>query len=57
MNDLNVNPYLLSFSVEDKRLVAFKDGRARTWNERYKRSKNDLSSLFWIEKDEWDESE
>ncbi|HEB2439900.1 thiazole biosynthesis adenylyltransferase ThiF [Bacillus thuringiensis] len=27
VNDLNVNPYLLSFSVEDKRLVAFKDGR------------------------------
>ncbi|MGY0012946.1 thiazole biosynthesis adenylyltransferase ThiF [Bacillus anthracis] len=27
VNDLNVNPYLLSFSVEEKRLVAFKDGR------------------------------
>ena len=27
VNDLNVNPYLLSFSVEAKRLVAFKDGR------------------------------
>ncbi|HGH7180500.1 thiazole biosynthesis adenylyltransferase ThiF [Bacillus cereus] len=27
VKDLNVNPYLLSFSVEDKRLVAFKDGR------------------------------
>ncbi|GAB6723972.1 thiazole biosynthesis adenylyltransferase ThiF [Bacillus cereus] len=27
VNDLNVNSYLLSFSVEDKRLVAFKDGR------------------------------
>ncbi|MGQ0414856.1 thiamine biosynthesis protein MoeB, partial [Bacillus sp. HC-TM] len=27
VNDLNINPYLLSFSVEDKRLVAFKDGR------------------------------
>ena len=26
-NDLNINPYLLSFSIEDKRLVAFKDGR------------------------------
>ena len=26
VNDLNINPYLLSFSVEDKRLVAFKDG-------------------------------
>ncbi|KFN03967.1 thiazole biosynthesis adenylyltransferase ThiF [Bacillus clarus] len=25
--DLNVNPYLLSFSVEGKRLVVFKDGR------------------------------
>ncbi|AWU51718.1 TPA: thiazole biosynthesis adenylyltransferase ThiF [Bacillus anthracis] len=27
VNDLNVNPYLLSFSVEEKRLVVFKDGR------------------------------
>ncbi|MGN4444630.1 thiazole biosynthesis adenylyltransferase ThiF [Bacillus cereus group sp. MYBK79-1] len=27
VNDLNINPYLLSFSVEEKRLVAFKDGR------------------------------
>lgn len=27
VKDLNVNPYLLSFSVEEKRLVAFKDGR------------------------------
>ncbi|PFB69153.1 thiazole biosynthesis adenylyltransferase ThiF [Bacillus cereus] len=27
VTDLNVNPYLLSFSVEEKRLVAFKDGR------------------------------
>ncbi|MGW6192715.1 thiazole biosynthesis adenylyltransferase ThiF [Bacillus cereus] len=27
VNDLKVNPYLLSFSVEEKRLVAFKDGR------------------------------
>jgi thiazole biosynthesis adenylyltransferase ThiF len=27
VNNLNVNPYLLSFSVEEKRLVAFKDGR------------------------------
>ena len=27
VNDLNINPYLLSFSIEDKRLVAFKDGR------------------------------
>ncbi|MFU2033451.1 thiazole biosynthesis adenylyltransferase ThiF [Bacillus wiedmannii] len=27
VNDLNVNPYLLSFSVEEMRLVAFKDGR------------------------------
>ncbi|MEA1011698.1 MULTISPECIES: thiazole biosynthesis adenylyltransferase ThiF [Bacillus cereus group] len=27
VNDLNVNPYLLSFSVEEKKLVAFKDGR------------------------------
>ncbi|MEF7659356.1 thiazole biosynthesis adenylyltransferase ThiF [Bacillus thuringiensis] len=27
VNELNVNPYLLSFSVEEKRLVAFKDGR------------------------------
>ena len=27
VNDLNVNPYLLSFSAEEKRLVAFKDGR------------------------------
>ncbi|WP_242300231.1 thiazole biosynthesis adenylyltransferase ThiF [Bacillus cereus group sp. BfR-BA-01448] len=27
VHDLNVNPYLLSFSVEEKRLVAFKDGR------------------------------
>lgn len=27
VNDLNVNPYLLSFSMEEKRLVAFKDGR------------------------------
>ncbi|MBE4939983.1 thiazole biosynthesis adenylyltransferase ThiF [Bacillus thuringiensis] len=27
VNDLNINLYLLSFSVEDKRLVAFKDGR------------------------------
>ncbi|MED1088803.1 thiazole biosynthesis adenylyltransferase ThiF [Bacillus paramycoides] len=27
VNDLNVNPYLLSFSVGEKRLVAFKDGR------------------------------
>ncbi|MES5859710.1 thiazole biosynthesis adenylyltransferase ThiF [Bacillus cereus group sp. RP29] len=27
VNDLNVNSYLLSFSVEEKRLVAFKDGR------------------------------
>ncbi|QIW21594.1 thiazole biosynthesis adenylyltransferase ThiF [Bacillus thuringiensis] len=27
VNDLDVNPYLLSFSVEEKRLVAFKDGR------------------------------
>ncbi|KEK24211.1 thiazole biosynthesis adenylyltransferase ThiF [Bacillus gaemokensis] len=25
--DLNINPYLLSFSVEGKRLVAFQDGR------------------------------
>ncbi|ATI51251.1 thiazole biosynthesis adenylyltransferase ThiF [Bacillus cereus] len=27
VTDLNVNPYLLSFSLEEKRLVAFKDGR------------------------------
>ncbi|GAB6452059.1 thiazole biosynthesis adenylyltransferase ThiF [Bacillus luti] len=27
VKDLNVNPYLLSFAVEEKRLVAFKDGR------------------------------
>lgn len=27
VTDLNVNPYLLSFSVGEKRLVAFKDGR------------------------------
>lgn len=27
VTDLNVNSYLLSFSVEEKRLVAFKDGR------------------------------
>ncbi|HDR7655231.1 MULTISPECIES: thiazole biosynthesis adenylyltransferase ThiF [Bacillus] len=27
VNNLNVNPYLISFSVEEKRLVAFKDGR------------------------------
>ncbi|MDH4422468.1 MULTISPECIES: thiazole biosynthesis adenylyltransferase ThiF [Bacillus] len=27
VTDLNVNPYLLSFSIEEKRLVAFKDGR------------------------------
>ncbi|MBE5108438.1 thiazole biosynthesis adenylyltransferase ThiF [Bacillus thuringiensis] len=27
VKDLNINPYLLSFSVEEKRLVAFKDGR------------------------------
>ncbi|PGK34082.1 thiamine biosynthesis protein MoeB [Bacillus anthracis] len=27
VKDLNVNPYVLSFSVEEKRLVAFKDGR------------------------------
>jgi hypothetical protein len=27
VTDLNINPYLLSFSVEEKRLVAFKDGR------------------------------
>ncbi|MDR4241353.1 thiamine biosynthesis protein MoeB, partial [Bacillus mycoides] len=27
VNDLNVNPYVLSFSVEGKRLVTFRDSR------------------------------
>ena len=57
VNDLNINPYLLSFSVEDKRLVAFKDGRVLVHGTKDISEAKQFIIAILDRKDEWDESE